>query len=188
MLDQMFLNSGALINDLLKQIVTWPEAKNLGEVNDLINKLRSFLYELKKLELDFLKENSPGFHLLSSVISLKLPKFYMMELFRKTGLIIVKVDSLFEFQVDLTAMFEVASRPNVKEHKKPDIASSSYKSPVAHSAQKTFQHNKPSFKTNNDDSKKACEFCLSTLHASLHCKKFDSFDKRKARALALGLC
>lgn len=178
LLDGMFLNEGALINNLLQQIVSWPVVHNLSGVNDLINKLRSYLFELKKLNLDFLAD-SPGFHLLSSVVSLKLPKFYTMELCRKTGDSIVKVDALFEFQSLLDDMLK---SPKTSKDAETDDGKRSV------TFSKAQKYDDTSISVTTDKSVKGCKFCFSILHSSLHCRKYDSHAKRRDRAISLKLC
>ena len=186
LLDGMFLNEEALINDLLQQIVLWPEARTLSEVNEMINKLRTYMFELKKLGLDYLENNSPGLHLLSSVISLKLPKFYSMELCRKTNKAVVAIDSLFEFQTIVSGILEGCNRSKFGPRDDKNKASDRFNSITVNRSDSVPPRNAS---RGSDESKKgSCKFCLSTLHSSLHCRKYDSYDKRQSRAKALGMC
>ena len=69
----------------LEAILSLSEAKSLKEVESLIRAVNSKLHDLKSLNLDLLESNSAGLVLVSKIICNKLPRHFLIELFRETS-------------------------------------------------------------------------------------------------------
>ena len=84
MLDFHFLNKDEIKDRTLDSILTLDVARSLKEVEVLIRTVNSKLHDLQGLGLDLLEDNSAGLLLLSKVICNKLPRHFIVELFRET--------------------------------------------------------------------------------------------------------
>ena len=85
LLDFNFLNKEEIRDRTLEEILSLSEAKSLKEVESLIRALNSKLHDLKSLNLDLLESNSAGLVLVSKIIYNKLPRHFLIELFRETS-------------------------------------------------------------------------------------------------------
>ena len=72
LLKSEFFDKDLLVNDTLSSIINWPYNESLEQTMKFITYLKSKLFELKKFDLDFLKENSAGEILLSNIVQSKL--------------------------------------------------------------------------------------------------------------------
>ena len=85
LLDFNFLNKEEIRGRTIDTILSLSEAKSLKEVETLIRAVSSKLHDLKSLNLDLLEVNSAGFVLVSKIVCNKLPRHFLIELFRETG-------------------------------------------------------------------------------------------------------
>ena len=85
LLDFNFLNKEEIRDRTREAILSLSEAKSLKEVESLIRAVNSKLHDLKSLNLDLLESNSAGLVLVSKIICNKLPRHFLIELFRETS-------------------------------------------------------------------------------------------------------
>ena len=85
LLDFNFLDKEEIRDRTLEEILSLSDAKSLKEVESLIRAVNSKLHDLKSLNLDLLESNSAGPVLVSKIICNKLPRHFLIELFRETS-------------------------------------------------------------------------------------------------------
>ena len=85
LLDFNLMNKEEIRDRTIDTILSLSEAKSPKEVETLIRAVNSKLHDLKSLNLDLLEVNSAGLVLVSKIVCNKLPRHFLIELFRETG-------------------------------------------------------------------------------------------------------
>ena len=150
------------------------------------------MHDLKCLGLNLLEENSAGLLLISKVIRIKLPRHFLIELFRETKtnypdfnqLINVYQEILIRLRVNPKEDSNVKSKFNVQQNSKhPNKSENS-----SNQFKKSF---KPSGNNNpepNKTSSASCRFCSSSSHSTINCDVYPSVASRVSFANQKGWC
>ena len=181
MLDFNFLNKEEIRDRTLEEILSPSEAKSLKEVESLIRAVNSKLHDLKCLNLDLLESNSAGLVLVSKIICNKLPRHFLIELFRETGTNYPSFNQVLQVYQSILTRLKVKCKDNGSKANGNDKGA------------KPKMVNKSS---NNSDNKPGeakvksskCRFCGSPEHTTINCDAYPSVEARVNLADKKGWC
>ena len=182
LLTREFLDSNALIDDLLKKLFALKPKNyhNFAETKIFINDVRCILGDLKTYNYDFL-ESKPANLLISHFVFHKLPFVFQQELVRKLNNNYPSIEEVFNNYVEVIRTLGLQRTPasvsNVNR-------SASGIRPVT-TITKAGTVEEPNNVVNKP---KYCKFCVATGHTMLHCRKYSPFDARKRRCFELKMC
>ena len=112
LLDFNFLNKEEIRDRTLEAILSLSEAKSLKEVESLIRAVNSKLHDLKSLNLDLLESDSAGLVLVSKIICNKLPRHFLIELFRETSTNYPSFNQLLQVYQNILTRLKVNCKDN----------------------------------------------------------------------------
>ena len=171
--------------------------KNLSEVQLFATDLRFKLVEMEKFDLDFSQRSGKLF--LSKLVRQKLPRFFLMELCRKTNNSYPSFSEFLENCNELIALLTVdkssawqskESRAAASVSKTNVFTSKSADSSSSRSQNLSFNkigHSEQSKGNNSSFSARNCRFCFEN-HYSSSCKKYPTFESRLAKIQRDGRC
>ena len=175
LLDFSFLNKEEIRDRTLEAILSLSDAKSLKEVESLIRAVNSKLHDLKSLNLDLLESNSAGLVLVSKIICNKLPRLFLIELFRETSTNYPSFNQLLQVYQNILTRLKVNCKDNGSKANGNDKGA------------KPKMVNKSS---NNSDNKPGeakvksskCRFCGSAEHTTINCDAYTSVEARVSLA------
>ena len=181
LLDFNFLNKEEIRDKTKDTILSLSEAKSLKEVETLIRAVNSKLHDLKSLNLDLLEVNSAGLVLVSKIVCNKLPRHFLIELFRETGTNYPSFNLLLQVYQSILTRLQVNIKDNGSKANGNDKGA------------KPKMVNKSS---NNSDNKPGeakvksykCRFCGSPEHTTINCDAYPSVEARVSIADKKGWC
>ena len=183
LLDFNFLNKEEIRDRTLDTILSLSEAKSLKEVEILIRAVNSKLHDLQSLNLDLLEINSAGLVLVSKIVCNKLPRHFLIELFRETSTNYPNFSQLLQVYQTIFTRLKVNSNFNSKELKndvqvnkssskdgvKPGMLSKSYK---PSSGKDVSEYKSGAVKGTSAK----CMFCGSSDHTTINCEVYPSLE------------
>ena len=168
LLDFNFLNKEEIRDRTIDTILSLSEAKSLKEVETLIRAVNSKLHELKSLNLDLLVSN-------------KLPRHFLIELFRETGTNYPSFNLLLQVNIKDNSSKGQDNQVNI---------SSSNKGAKPKMVNKSSNEKPTSDKKSSEAKVKSskCRFCGSPEHTTVSCEVHPSIDARIKLADQKGWC
>ena len=196
LLDFHFLNVKEIRDKTLDSILALNEVKTLKEVEPLIRTVNSKLHDLQGLGLDLLEDNSAGLILLSKIICNKLPRQFLIELFRETKTnypdfnqvrkvyqeILIRLQGNHKEDSGAISKWDAQSKHHSKSE---DFPSKDVKKHVKPSSNKGVSENKPE---TSKVTSTLCRFCSSTSHSTINCDTFPTVTARVGVANRKGWC
>ena len=181
LLDFNFLNEEEIRDRTLEEIPSFSEAKPLKEVESLIRAVNSKLHDLKSLNLDLLESNSAGLVLVSKIISNKLPRHFLIELFRETSTNYPSFNQLLQVYQNILTRLKVNCKVSGSK---------------ANGNDKGAKPKMVNISSNNSDNKPGeakvksskCRFCGSPEHTTINCDAYLSVEARVSSADKKGWC
>ena len=191
LLDFNFLNKEEIRDRTIDTILSLSEAKSLKEVETLIRAVNSKLHDLKSLNLDVLEVNSAGLVLISKIVCNKLPRHFLIELFRETGTNYPSFNLLLQVYQSILTRLQVNIKDNSSKGQDNQVNISS-----SNKGAKPKMGNKSSNEKPTSDNKSSeaqvksskCRFCGSPEHTTVNCEVHPSIDARIKLADQKGWC
>ena len=191
LLDFNFLNKEEIRDRTIDTILSLSEAKSLKEVETLIRAVNSKLHDLKSLNLDLLEVNSAGLVLVSKIVCNKLPRHFLIELFRETGTNYPSFNLLLQVYQSILTRLQVNIKDNISKGQDNQVnISSSNKSAKPKMVNKS-SNEKPTSDNKSSEAKvksSKCRFCGSPEHTTVNCEVHPSVDARIKLADQKGWC
>jgi hypothetical protein len=210
LLELEFSNEPAIIEFLLKRILSFKANKDIVSFDYLrnqLNELRSMLFELQTYRVDLLELSSAGSILISHIIIEKLPLSFTRELIHVTGSTYPNIIQILDNygaiirNLQKTTVAQVKDAP-VRQYQQYDrrprstgyapktlqnfktMSNSTPKQSNTNTV--TYVKNEPN--TNNvNDRCKPCKFC-GELHPMYKCHEYKTLKERTARCVELKIC
>ena len=161
LLDFNFSNKEEIRDRTLEAILSLSEAKSLKEVESLIRAVNSKLHDLKSLNLDLLESDSVGLVLVSKIICNKLPRHFLIELFRETSTNYPSFNQLLQVYQNILTRLKVSCKDNGSKAKDGNDKGAK---PKMLNASSNNLDNKPGEAKSLADKKGWCTKCLSGKH------------------------
>ena len=145
LLKQEFLDLNFMVDELMKKLLyTKPNFDNqFVDTRKYLNDMRSLLYELQSLKVNFLDPGSAGCTLVSHVIFNKLPMIVKRELTHKVGSNYPSVLDIFEHYNEVLKMLNKTTSNNF--FRRDDSKTNEYSKPNVFSNPNSFS--KPNFRS-----------------------------------------
>ena len=175
LLDFNFLNKEEIRDRTLEAILSLSEAKSLKEVESLIRAVNSKLHDLKSLNLDLLESDSAGLVLISKIICNKLPRHFLIELFRETSTNYLSFNQRLQVYQSILTRLKVNCKVNGSKANGNDKGAK----PKMLNKSSNNLDNKPG-EAKVKSSK--CRFCGSLEHTTINCDAYPSVEARVSLA------
>ena len=191
LLDFNFLNKEEIRDRTIDTILSLSEAKSLKEVETLIRAVNSKLHDLKSLNLDLLEVNSAGLVLVSKIVCNKLPRHFLIELFRETGTSYPSFNVLIQVYQSILTRLQVNIKDNSSKGQDNQVnISSSNKGAKPKMVNKSSNEKPTSYNKSSEAKVKSwkCRFCGSPEHTTVNCEVHPSIDARIKLADQKGWC
>ena len=182
MLDFNLLNKEEIRDRTLETIMSLSEAKSLKEVESLIRAVNSKLHDLKSLNLDLLESNSAGLVLVSKIICNKLPRHFLIELFRETSTNYPSFNQLLQVYQSILTRLKVNCKDNGSKAK--DGNDKGAKPKMLNKSSNNLDNKPGEAKVKSSK----CRFCGSPEHTTINCDAYPSVEARASLANKKGWC
>ena len=172
-------------------ILSLSEAKSLKEVETLIRAVNSKLHDLKSLNLDLLEVNSAGLVLVSKIVCNKLPRHFLIELFRETGTNYPSFNLLLQVYQSILTRLQVNIKDNSSKGQDNQVNISSSNKGAKPKMVNKSSNEKPTSDNKSSEAKvksSKCRFCGSPEHTTVNCEVHPSVDARIKLADQKGWC
>ena len=154
LLDFNFLNVEEIRDRTLDSVLSFNEARSLKEVEFLIRNVNIKLHDLKSLNLDLLEDNSAGLLLLSKIVCNKLPRHFLIELFRETKSNYPNFNQILKVYQSVLARLRVNSREDSSVNSKSDVRNNKHPNKSEGAVPKVFNKSvKPSVSKESSEKK-----------------------------------
>ena len=151
-------------------------------MESLIRAVNSKLHGLKSLNLDLLESNSAGLMLVSKIIYNKLPRHFLIELFRETSTNYPSFNQLLQVYQNILTRLKVNCKDNGSKAK---YGNDKGAKPKMLNKSSNNLDNKPG-EAKVKSSK--CRFCGSPEHTTINCDAYPSVEARVSLADKKGWC
>ena len=191
LLDFNFLNKEEIRDRTIDTILSLSEAKSLKEVETLIRAVNSKLHDLKSLKLDLLEVNSAGLVLVSKIVCNKLPRHFLIELFRETGTNYPSFNLLLQVYQSILTRLQVNIKDNSSKGQDNQVNISSSNKGAKPKMVNKSSNEKPTSDNKSNEAKvksSKCRFCGSPEHTTVNCEVHPSVDVRIKLADQKGWC
>ena len=182
LLDFNFLNKEEIRDRTLEEILSLSEAKSLKEVESLIRAVNSKLHDLKSLNLDLLESDSAGLVLVSKIICNKLPRHFLIELFRETSTNYPSFNQLLQVYQNILTRLKVNCKGNGSKAK--DGNDKGAKPKMLNKSSNNLDNKPGEAKVKSSK----CRFCGSPEHITINCDAYPSVEARVSLADKKGWC
>ena len=207
LLKKEFLDLEYIKDETLKNLLNaFPSNERDGDYTNIksyCNEIKSYIYELKVNDLDFLEEGSSGNLLISHIVFNKLPSILKRELIRKTANNYPTINQIFEHYHDIIKALNISksinkdSKHNNRKNYNSKGSQKIEKATKSSAGENTSEVVKPSnakqVKSSTENlqtqSKRLyCKLCQNEGHTLGYCHQFNTCDSKLARLNDLGLC
>ncbi len=206
LLKKEFLDIPFIVDDTLKNIIKATpndneRDENFTAVKTYINEIKTYLYELKNNNIDFITEGSSGNLLISHIVFNNLPTIIKRGLINKLSVNYPSINQIFDNYLDIIKVLNT-TKPDYKfkSNKKSEVKPKENKGVNNKLTNKSNERNIikghtphksniPSVKNFKTDNRQVyCKLCLTDSHSMGSCTQFPNYKSKIARLIELGLC
>ena len=191
LLDFNFLNKEEIRDRTIDTILSLSESRSLKEVETLIRAVNIKLHYLKSLNLDLLEANSAGLVLVSKIVCNKLPRHFLIELFRETGTNYPSFNLLLQVYQSILTRLQVNIKDNSSKGQDNQVNIFSSNKGAKPKMVNKSSNEKPTSDNKSSEAKvksSKCRFCGSPEHTTVNCEVHPSIDARIKLADQKGWC
>ena len=151
-------------------------------MESLIRAVNSKLHDLKSLNLDLLESNSAGLVLVSKIICNKLPRHFLIELFRETSTNYPSFNQLLQVYQSILTRLKANCKDNGSKAK--DNNDKGAKPKMLNKSSNNLDNKPGEAKVKSSK----CRFCGSPEHTTINCDAYPSVESRISLADKKGWC
>ena len=149
------------------------------------------MHDLKSLNLDLLEANSAGLVLVSKIVCNKLPRHFLIELFRETGTNYPSFNLLLQVYQSILTRLQVNIKDNSSKGQDNQVNISSSNKGAKPKMVNKSSNEKPASDNKPGEAKvksSKCRFCGSPEHTTINCDAYPSVEARVSIADKKGWC
>ena len=149
------------------------------------------MHDLKSLNLDLLEVNSAGLVLVSKIVCNKLPRHFLIELFRETGTNYPSFNLLLQVYQSILTRLQVNIKDNSSKGQDNQVNISSSNKGAKPKMVNKSSNEKPTSDNKSSEAKvksSKCRFCGSPEHTAINCDAYPSVEARVSLADKKGWC